>query len=129
MQSNNQYIDHFSNFGGISLGFNNSGLNRLVAMEKTSDAFKNIEYNWKNKKKDVKWSEWLLQNGHNISFVFTTYKENLERFPDLYKFHGKYIVPEESLDTKISKMCLNWNTVPSLFAEQAGLILNKMLHA
>lgn len=130
MQSNNLYIALFSGCGGIYLEFHNSGSHGLFAMKKISGAFKTIEYNLKNKKKDFKWSEWLPQNSHDISFVFTTYKENLKCFPDSYKFQGKYILPEESAGHENFRDMLKskiW--YHRYLLNKQGLILNKMLHA
>jgi DNA (cytosine-5)-methyltransferase 1 len=72
------YIDLFAGCGGLSLGLHHAGWRGLFAIEKSSDAFKTLEFNLINTKKHFDWPEWLPNQHLDINYVIETYKSQLK---------------------------------------------------
>lgn len=72
------YIDLFAGCGGLSLGLYNSGLWKgKFAIEKSSDAFKTLEYNLIDNKSHFNWPDWLPKANHDINDVIKNHKDRL----------------------------------------------------
>lgn len=71
------YIDLFAGCGGLSLGLHNAGWKGVFAIERSSDAFKTLEYNLINKKNHFDWPDWLPKKQLDINQVLKAYKKQL----------------------------------------------------
>lgn len=72
------YIDLFAGCGGLSLGLHNAGWEGLFAVEKSSQAFKTLEFNLIERIKHFKWPEWLPKQAHDIDSVIAQYTNELK---------------------------------------------------
>lgn len=52
----------------------------------------------------------------------------IQSFPDWYQFQGKYTTGGKRRTQEVPRYSQIGNAIPPLFAEQAGLILNKIIH-
>lgn len=73
------YIDLFAGCGGLSLGLHQSGWKGVFAIEKSTDAFKTLEYNLVNNKNHFEWPKWLPQQAHEINEVLDKYDSELKK--------------------------------------------------
>lgn len=73
------YIDLFAGCGGLSLGLNRSGWKGLFAIEKSSHAFKTLDYNLTELIKHFKWPKWLPKQEHDINTVIKDYSKELQQ--------------------------------------------------
>jgi DNA (cytosine-5)-methyltransferase 1 len=73
-------IDLFAGCGGLSLGLHNAGWQGIFAVEKSTDAFKTLEYNLidgNTGKQHFAWPKWLPQQAHDINEILENYKDQL----------------------------------------------------
>jgi DNA (cytosine-5)-methyltransferase 1 len=77
MSSKKTYIDLFAGCGGLSLGLHQAGWKGLFAIEKSTDAFKTLEYNLIEQKNHFDWPNWLPQAAHEINKVLDEYSSEL----------------------------------------------------
>lgn len=73
-----KYIDLFAGCGGLSLGLHNAGWKGIFAIEKSSDAFKTLEYNLMDKLDHFDWPNWLPKESHDINEVLKKHKKELK---------------------------------------------------
>lgn len=79
MSEKKTYIDLFAGCGGLSLGLFNSGhWKGKFAIEKSSDAFKTLEYNLIENNCHFNWPSWLPQSNHDINKVIKEYPQELK---------------------------------------------------
>lgn len=79
MKNKFTYIDLFAGCGGLSLGLHQAGWQGLFAVEKSTDAFKTLEYNLIKNKNHFSWPNWLPQKAHEINTVLDQYSSNLAK--------------------------------------------------
>jgi len=78
MSEKKTYIDLFAGCGGLSLGLFNSGQwQGKFAIEKSTDAFKTLEYNLIRKNNHFDWPNWLPQTNHDINKIIENHSKEL----------------------------------------------------
>lgn len=77
MTKKTTYIDLFAGCGGLSLGLHQAGWKGLFAIEKSSDAFKTLDYNLIQNKNHFDWPKWLPKEALDINEVLSHYQEKL----------------------------------------------------
>lgn len=75
---NLNYIDLFAGCGGLSLGLHNSKWKGLFAIEKSSHAFRTLEFNLIERTQHFNWPNWLPVQAHDINSVIENYSMNLK---------------------------------------------------